>query len=62
KRSSSSAAKGTPTRRFGAKVMEPHELKRFQAQNVAKYTPENWIDEGHLKLQFPIIRDNVRKF
>ncbi|MCD7449344.1 hypothetical protein HAX54_051533, partial [Datura stramonium] len=50
KGSSSSAAKETPARRFGAKVVELHVLKWFNAQKEAKYAPENWFDEGFLTL------------
>ncbi|MCD7448785.1 hypothetical protein HAX54_046321, partial [Datura stramonium] len=38
---SSSAAKETPARRFGAKAIEPHGLKWFNAQKESKYAPEN---------------------
>ncbi|MCD7471710.1 hypothetical protein HAX54_012336 [Datura stramonium] len=55
----SSSAKGAPARRFGAKAVEPHGLTWFNIQKEAKYSPENWIDEGHLALEFPTIRDKV---
>ncbi|MCE3215660.1 hypothetical protein HAX54_003145, partial [Datura stramonium] len=58
---SSSSAKGTPVRRFRAKVVEPHGLTWFNTQKEAKYAPENRIDEGILSLEFPTIRDKVRK-
>ncbi|MCD7459730.1 hypothetical protein HAX54_041785, partial [Datura stramonium] len=45
KGSSSSAAKGTPARRFKAKVVEPDVLNWFNAQKKAKYAPETWIGE-----------------
>ncbi|MCE0481840.1 hypothetical protein HAX54_039929 [Datura stramonium] len=56
---SSLLAKGAPNRSFGEKAMEPHGLSWFNAQKEVKYAPKNWIDEGHLALEFPIIRDNV---
>ncbi|MCD7464282.1 hypothetical protein HAX54_052440, partial [Datura stramonium] len=46
--------------RFVAKVVKEHELKWFNAQKEAKYTPENWIDEGCLALEFPIFHDTIR--
>ncbi|MCD9558967.1 hypothetical protein HAX54_016676, partial [Datura stramonium] len=45
---SSSSAKGAPTRRFGAKVVEHHGLTWFNPQKESKYAPENWIDEVRL--------------
>ncbi|MCD9646386.1 hypothetical protein HAX54_036169, partial [Datura stramonium] len=58
---SSSTAKGTSTRIFEAKVVEPHGLTWFNTQKVAKYAPENWIDKGLFALEFPIIPDKVRE-
>ncbi|MCD9643261.1 hypothetical protein HAX54_030559, partial [Datura stramonium] len=57
-------------RRFGAKAMEEHGLEWFNAHKENKYVSfnahkennyvsENWIDEGHLALEFPIIHDRV---
>ncbi|MCD9639650.1 hypothetical protein HAX54_024300 [Datura stramonium] len=61
KGSSSSAAKGTHARRFGAKVVEPHGLKWFQEQKEAKYVVENWIDKGRIAFELPTIHDKVRE-
>ncbi|MCD9638700.1 hypothetical protein HAX54_022824 [Datura stramonium] len=58
---SSSAQKAPPSRRFGAKVMEKHGLKWFNAQKEAKYAPKNWIDESRLALEFPTIHGTVRE-
>ncbi|MCD7473414.1 hypothetical protein HAX54_015252 [Datura stramonium] len=58
--SSLSSQKEPPIRRFGAKAVEEHGLKWFNAQKEAKYAPKNWIDEGHLALAFPTICDTVR--
>ncbi|MCD7470895.1 hypothetical protein HAX54_011097 [Datura stramonium] len=41
--------------------MEPHGLSWFKTQKKVKYAPENWIDEGRLKLEFSTIRDKVRE-
>ncbi|MCD7464874.1 hypothetical protein HAX54_000134, partial [Datura stramonium] len=49
---SSSAPKAGPARRFGAKSVEPHGLAWFNTQKEVKYAPENWIDDGHLALEF----------
>ncbi|MCD9639283.1 hypothetical protein HAX54_023708, partial [Datura stramonium] len=27
----------------------------------ARYAPKSWIDEGHLALEFPTIRDKLRE-
>ncbi|MCD9646889.1 hypothetical protein HAX54_037130 [Datura stramonium] len=62
KESSSLAAKGTPTIRFGAKDVEPHGLTWFSLEKEAKYSPKNWIDEGRLALAFRTIHDKVREF
>ncbi|MCE0482101.1 hypothetical protein HAX54_040498, partial [Datura stramonium] len=56
---SSSSTKGAPTRRFGAKAVEPYGLTLFNTQKDAKYTPKNCIDIGHLALEFSTIRDKV---
>ncbi|MCD9559790.1 hypothetical protein HAX54_018087, partial [Datura stramonium] len=42
---SSSSDKGAPSRRFGAKAMEPYGVIWFNTQKEAKYSPKNWIDE-----------------
>ncbi|MCD7456336.1 hypothetical protein HAX54_031333 [Datura stramonium] len=60
KGSKSSSAKAPLARKFGAKVVEEHGLKWFNAQKDAKYAPKNWIDEGHLALKYPI-RDTIRE-
>ncbi|MCD7459492.1 hypothetical protein HAX54_041037, partial [Datura stramonium] len=57
----SSAAKAPPTKRFGAKAVEEHGLKWFNAQKVANYAPKNWIDEGCLALEYPTIRDTINE-
>ncbi|MCD9645774.1 hypothetical protein HAX54_034974, partial [Datura stramonium] len=59
KGSKSSATKESPTRRFIAKVVEEYGLKWFNVQKEEKYNPKNWIDEGHLPLDFPTIRDTI---
>ncbi|MCD7456280.1 hypothetical protein HAX54_031117, partial [Datura stramonium] len=46
-------------RRFGAKAVEPHGLTWFNTQKEVKYAHENWIDEGHLALEFPVIREKI---
>ncbi|MCD9643646.1 hypothetical protein HAX54_031278 [Datura stramonium] len=51
--SSLSSQKAPPTRRFAAKVVEEHGLKWFNAQKEAKYSLENWIDEGRLAFELP---------
>ncbi|MCD7458971.1 hypothetical protein HAX54_039722 [Datura stramonium] len=61
KGSSSSTAKGTPARRYRDKDVEPYGIRWFQTQKEAKYSLENWIDEGHLALEFPTIRNKVRE-
>ncbi|MCD7466696.1 hypothetical protein HAX54_003638 [Datura stramonium] len=61
KDASSSPIKVGPAKRFGAKAVEPHELKWFNTQKEVKYATENWIDEGLLVLEFPNIRDNLHK-
>ncbi|MCE0481357.1 hypothetical protein HAX54_039039, partial [Datura stramonium] len=53
----SSASKASPARRFRAKEVELHGLTWFNTKKKAKYTPENWIEEGHLALEFVAIRD-----
>ncbi|MCD9642229.1 hypothetical protein HAX54_028920, partial [Datura stramonium] len=50
-----------PTRRFGAKVVEPYGLTWFNSQTEAKYAPGNWIDKGCLALEFLAIPDNTRE-
>ncbi|MCD7461742.1 hypothetical protein HAX54_047003 [Datura stramonium] len=57
--SSSSTQKAPPARRFGAKAMEEHGLKWFNAQKKEKYVLENWIDEGRLALELPTIWDTI---
>ncbi|MCE2055153.1 hypothetical protein HAX54_042069, partial [Datura stramonium] len=61
KGASSSTSKAGPTMRFGAKAVEDHGLTWFNTQKEAKYAPENWIDEVHLELDFPAIRDKIRE-
>ncbi|MCD7451598.1 hypothetical protein HAX54_012759 [Datura stramonium] len=61
KGSSSSTTMATPAMRFGAKVVEPHGLKWFNVQKDAKYSPENWIDDGFLALEFPTICEKVHE-
>ncbi|MCE3049572.1 hypothetical protein HAX54_045183, partial [Datura stramonium] len=61
KEASSSTSKAGPARIFRAKVVEPHGLTWFNTQKEAKYAPENWIDEGLLELEFPVIEDKIRK-
>ncbi|MCD9645773.1 hypothetical protein HAX54_034973 [Datura stramonium] len=46
-------------RRFGAQAIEEHGLKWFNAQKEAKYSLENWIDEGRLAMEFPTIHDTI---
>ncbi|MCE3215868.1 hypothetical protein HAX54_003853, partial [Datura stramonium] len=58
---SSSASKAGPTRKFGAKTVETHGLTWFNTQKEVKYAPKNWIDEGHLALEFLAIRDKIRE-
>ncbi|MCE3215423.1 hypothetical protein HAX54_002337, partial [Datura stramonium] len=55
----SAKCQAPPARRYGAKVVEEHGLKWFNAQTKATYALENWIDEGHLALEFPTIHDNL---
>ncbi|MCE3215042.1 hypothetical protein HAX54_000601 [Datura stramonium] len=52
---------GRQRRRFGAKAVEEHGLKWFNAQMEAKDAPENWNDEGLFALEFPTIRGTVRE-
>ncbi|MCD7467515.1 hypothetical protein HAX54_004985 [Datura stramonium] len=59
--SSSSAQKIPSIRRFGAKDVEEHGIKWFNAQKEAKYSIENRIDEGHLALEFPTIWDTIQE-
>ncbi|MCD9644162.1 hypothetical protein HAX54_032179 [Datura stramonium] len=56
---SSLAPKAGPTRRFGVKAVEPHGLTWFNTQKESKYSPENWIDEGRLALEFPDIQEKI---
>ncbi|MCD7467507.1 hypothetical protein HAX54_004975 [Datura stramonium] len=58
---SSLAPKAGPERRFGAKAVETHGLTWYNTQKEAKYVPKNWIDKGHLALEFPAILDNIRE-
>ncbi|MCD7451373.1 hypothetical protein HAX54_011429, partial [Datura stramonium] len=58
---SSSAAKASPTKRFGAQAVEPHGLTSFNTQKEAMYAPENWINEGCLAPEFLVIRDKIRE-
>ncbi|MCE3051896.1 hypothetical protein HAX54_051144, partial [Datura stramonium] len=58
---SSLAPKAGPARRFRAKAVEPHRLTWFNTQKESKYTPENWIDEGHLELELSAIWDMIRE-
>ncbi|MCD7458344.1 hypothetical protein HAX54_037959, partial [Datura stramonium] len=58
---SSLAPKAGPERRFGAKAVETHGLTWFNTKKEAKYVPENWIDKGHLALEFSAILDNIRE-
>ncbi|MCE5165937.1 hypothetical protein HAX54_013272, partial [Datura stramonium] len=39
--------------------MEPHRLSWFNTQKEVKYDPKNWINKGHLAIEFPTIRDKV---
>ncbi|MCD7473020.1 hypothetical protein HAX54_014556, partial [Datura stramonium] len=55
------ASKAGSTRRFRAKSVEPHRLTWFNTQKESKYAPENWIDEGHLELEFPAIWVKIRE-
>ncbi|MCE5165882.1 hypothetical protein HAX54_012838 [Datura stramonium] len=56
---SSSVAKASPSKRFGAQTLEPHGFTWFNTQKEAKYAPKNWIDEGRIVLEFPTIRDKL---
>ncbi|MCD7451459.1 hypothetical protein HAX54_011967, partial [Datura stramonium] len=44
-----------------SKSSKPHGLTWFNTQKEAKYVPENWIDEGHLALEFLTIRDKIHE-
>ncbi|MCE0481251.1 hypothetical protein HAX54_038846 [Datura stramonium] len=61
KGSKSLAAKAPPVGRFGAKAINEHGLKWFNAQKEAKYAPEKWIDEGRLSLEFLTIYDTIHE-
>ncbi|MCD7461175.1 hypothetical protein HAX54_045427, partial [Datura stramonium] len=41
--------------------MEENGLKWFNDKKEAKYGLENLIDEGHLELEFPAIRNTFRE-
>ncbi|MCD9638848.1 hypothetical protein HAX54_023008, partial [Datura stramonium] len=59
--SSFSAPKEGPIRIFGVKAVEPHGLNWFNTQKEAQYALENWIDEGHLELEFLAIQEKIRE-
>ncbi|MCE3050482.1 hypothetical protein HAX54_047322 [Datura stramonium] len=61
KGASSSKVKASLAKHFEVQVVEPHGLTWFNIQKEAKYAPKNWNDEGLLSLEFPAIRDRVRK-
>ncbi|MCD9637603.1 hypothetical protein HAX54_020981, partial [Datura stramonium] len=61
KGSYSSSSKASPARRFGEKAVDPHGFTWFNTQKEAKYALENWIDEGHLELEFSAIRDKIHE-
>ncbi|MCD7447750.1 hypothetical protein HAX54_033540, partial [Datura stramonium] len=53
------ASKAGPVRRFGAKAVEPHGITWVNTQKEDKYSPENWIYEGCLALEFPATRNKI---
>ncbi|MCD9645636.1 hypothetical protein HAX54_034680, partial [Datura stramonium] len=58
---STSAPRVGPTRIFEAREFESHGLTWFNTQKEAKCAPENWVDEGHLALEFPAVSENIRE-
>ncbi|MCD7469734.1 hypothetical protein HAX54_008910, partial [Datura stramonium] len=58
-RASYSASKAGSTMRFGEKAVEPHGVTWFNTQKESKYAHKNWIDEGHLTLEYQAIQDKI---
>ncbi|MCD9641703.1 hypothetical protein HAX54_028091, partial [Datura stramonium] len=53
--------KPAPRGNLEQKTVETHGLTWFNTQKEVKYAPKNWIDEGHLALEFLAIRDKIRE-